>query len=278
MTAGIARRALRRIRRRPGDQPDAGPAALELPELPPELAGLPAEVQHAVRRELATLLPEDRQIVLHALPYTLTGVPRLHALVDAVRYCVGRDLPGAFAECGVWRGGSVLAMILTLQQLGRDDRDVYLYDTFEGMTEPTEADTSRVHRPATELWDEAGGRPWPEFFGEQVFNEDTVRETLFATGYPSERLHFVRGPVEETLPEHAPDTLALLRLDTDWYESTRHELLHLYPRLAGNGVLIIDDYGHWDGSRKAVDEYFDEHASRPLLSRIDYSARMAVKH
>lgn len=278
MSAGIARRALRRIRSRVAASEPANTVGLDLPELPPELDGLPPEVRRAVQRELATLFPEDREIVHRALPYTLTGVPRLHALVDAVRYCVRREIPGAFVECGVWRGGSVLAMILTLQQLGRDDREIYLYDTFEGMTEPTEADTSRVHRPATELWDEAEGRPWPEFFSGEVFNETTVRETLFATGYPRERLHFVRGPVEETLPDRAPDRLALLRLDTDWYESTRHELLHLYPRLAENGVLIIDDYGHWDGSRRAVDEYFSEYGPPVLLSRIDYSARMAVKH
>ena len=90
-------------------------------------------------------------------------------------------------------------------------------------------------------------------------------------------MHFVRGKVEDTLPERAPDQLALLRLDTDWYESTRHELVHLYPLLAPGGVLIIDDYGHWDGSRKAVDEYFDGEADPILLSRIDYTGRIGIK-
>ena len=89
-----------------------------------------------------------------AMPYTMTGGARLQSVIDAVRYCVRRGVPGAFAECGVWRGGSVLAMILTLQELGRDDRDVYLFDTFEGMTEPTEHDVSPYHPPAPELWDE----------------------------------------------------------------------------------------------------------------------------
>ena len=86
---------------------------------------------------------------------------------------------------------------------------------------------------------------------------------LHGTGYPPERIHFVRGPVEETLPAGAPDEIALLRLDTDWYESTRHELEHLYPRLAAGGVLLVDDYGHWEGARKAVDEYFADHGDRP---------------
>jgi O-methyltransferase len=231
--------------------------------------------------ELDVLPPADRHIVERALPHTMTGVPRLQALVDAVRYCVARGVPGAFAECGVWRGGSVLAMVLTLQELGVDDRDIHLYDTFEGMTEPTEHDVSPLEPPALATWREAHGRderPWAEMFRGEVFNEDDVRRTVLSTGYPEERVHFVRGPVEETLPAAAPGALALLRLDTDWYESTRHELEHLYPRLADGGVLIVDDYGHWEGARRAVDEYFASAAPPLLLGRIDYTGRMGIKH
>jgi O-methyltransferase len=206
-------------------------------------------------------------------------VPRLLALVDSVRYCVRREIPGAFAECGVWLGGSVRAILLTLQELGIQDRDVYLYDTFEGMTAPTEHDTSRFHRPAVESWREAEerrDRVYAQLFDSGFFNEDAVRQNLLATGYPEERLHFVKGPVEETIPRTAPGPLALLRLDTDWYESTLHELRHLYPLLSDGGVLIIDDYGHWEGCRRAVDEYFAERRA-PLLTRIDYAGRVGVK-
>jgi O-methyltransferase len=210
----------------------------------------------------------------------MTGVPRLTALVDAVRYCVRRGVPGAFAECGVWRGGSVLAMILTLQDLAVTDRDIYLYDTFEGMTAPTEHDVSALGPPVLETWTEArqrGEHPWGQVFGSDEFNEPTVRKTVLSTVYPKERLHFVRGPVEETLPGAAPAAIALLRLDTDWYESTRHELQQLYPRLSHGGVLLVDDYGHWAGARRAVDEYFGSEASPVLLNRIDYTGRIAVK-
>jgi hypothetical protein len=230
---------------------------------------------------LAGLTDEDRVIVDRALPFTMTGVPRLQALVDAVRYCVARDVPGAFAECGVWRGGSVLAMLLALQQLGVDDRDVYLFDTFEGMTEPTEHDTSPLDPPALETWKDAQERatqPWSGMFNSEFFNEDDVRRTVTSTGYPRERIHFVRGRVEDTVPDNAPDALALLRLDTDWYESTKHEMDHLYPRLSGGGVLIVDDYGHWEGARRAVDEYLAATGAPLLLNRIDYTARIAVKH
>jgi O-methyltransferase len=228
--------------------------------------------------DLDAATPEDRRILKRALPYTMTSAPRVQSVIDAVRYCVNRGVPGAFAECGVWRGGSVLSMILTLQDLGRADRDIYLYDTFEGMTEPTEHDVSPYHPPAQELWEESGGRPWPTLFDPEKFNEQAVRDTMRSTGYPDQRLHFIRGTVEETIPGAAPSRLALLRLDTDWYESTRHELLHLYPRLADGGVLIVDDYGHWEGARRAVDEYFAEHPPLPLLARVDYTARIAVKH
>jgi O-methyltransferase len=241
------------------------------------LAGGTEDPAVMLERQLAELEPGDRQIVGRALPFTMTGVPRLQALVDAVRYCVGRGVPGGFAECGVWRGGSVLAMIHTLQSLDRSDRDIYLYDTFTGMTEPTELDRSPYYPPAVELWEETAGRPFPEFFAPELFNEEEVKRVVLATGYPEGRIHFVRGPVEETLPANAPGALALLRLDTDRYESTRHELVHLYPLLSEGGVLIVDDYGHWDGARRAVDEYFASEAPQVLLNRIDYAGRIAVK-
>ncbi len=131
----------------------------------------------------------------------------------------------------MWRGGSVLAMILTLQELGAE-RDIYLYDTFEGMTAPGVHDTSPLDPPAMETWAEAeqtDQRAWNELFSPEFFDEGAVRSMLLETGYPEARLHFVRGPVEQTLPAQAPGRLALLRLDTDWYESTRHEMEHLYP-------------------------------------------------
>ena len=133
---------------------------------------------------------EDREIVDQAAKYSMTGPSRLQALIDAVRYCERRGIPGAFAECGVWRGGSVLAMILTLQELGAE-RDIYLYDTFEGMTEPTVHDVSPLDPPALETWkatERAGGRPWGYLFNRETVNEDAVRQVLVGTGYPSERL------------------------------------------------------------------------------------------
>jgi O-methyltransferase len=219
-----------------------------------------------------------RAIAERTARYTMTGPSRVVALVDAVRYCVRRGIEGDLAECGVWRGGSVLAIILALQDLGVADRRIHLFDTFEGMTEPTPEDTSPFHAPAEEIWRQSGGRPWGDsLFDGETNSEAAVRGMLESTGYPTGLIEFVRGPVEETLPASAPERLALLRLDTDWYESTRHELEHLYPRLVTGGVLIIDDYGHWEGARRAVDEYFATDADPVLLQRIDYTARLAIK-
>lgn len=106
---------------------------------------------------------------------------------------------------------------------------------------------------------------------------DDVKRNVRLTRYPEERITFVKGPVEQTLNATAPDHIAVLRLDTDWYESTKAELDHLYPRLAIGGVLIIDDYGHWQGARRAVDEYFAARGEHPFLHRTDYTGRVMIK-
>ena len=226
--------------------------------------------------------PATLDIYERVRPHTMTNLLRINALVQAVQHVVRRNTAGALVECGVWRGGSVLAMLLQLQRMGVTDRDVYLYDNFEGMSQPAAVDTSPFEQPASRTWHNAvnaGRRAWHEFFKPEIFSFEQVRATILASGYPATRLHFVKGDVLETIPAQAPERIALLRLDTDWYESTRHELVHLYPRLSAGGVLLIDDYGHWDGCRKAVDEYFAADGVAPvLLNRVDYAARLAIKH
>lgn len=212
-------------------------------------------------------------------PYTLTSPERVAALVDAVRYVVRADLPGAIVECGVWRGGSMLAVAMTLIALGRTDRDLYLFDTFDAMPAPGPRDVdlttgipaSIYHQQYVEMARE--GRADPVY---AYLPLDRVRELLAQTGYPTQRIHFVAGLVEDTVPVHAPERVALLRLDTDYYVSTRHELEHLLPRVPDGGILIVDDYGHYQGSRDATDEYLDRVGLPLLLQRLDYSGRLAV--
>lgn len=209
------------------------------------------------------------------MPYTMTSVERINALIDAVRYVVANDIDGAIVECGVWKGGSAMATALALKGLGIDDRDIYLYDTFSGMPAPGENDVSYYGKKAIDTFNQRKTSEDSSWWAYSPIDE--VRQNLYGTGYPENRIHFIEGKVEDTIPKNVPTSIALLRLDTDWYESTRHELVHLYPLLRKNGVLIIDDYGHFKGARKAVDDYLLENNVQILLNRIDYTGRVAIK-
>jgi O-methyltransferase len=222
------------------------------------------------------LEPAQRELYRQVAPYTMTSFESIALLADAVRQVVADRVPGAIVECGVWRGGSMMAVARTLLELGTTDVDLYLMDTFEGMSDPTDRDMDRFGRPAESLL--AAERPTDKSLLWATAPLDRVRDAMASVGYPAERLHFVKGRVEETLPERAPDRISLLRLDTDWYESTRHELEHLYPRLSPGGILILDDYGCWQGAREATDEYFMAHPPRPFLARFNESeGRIAIK-
>jgi O-methyltransferase len=217
----------------------------------------------------------DTAVYQRVKSYTLTGPERVYALAQAVRYVAENEIPGAVVECGVWKGGSIMAVALTLLGLGRQDRDLHLFDTFEGMPEPTDLDVSHDGTAAaadferTKISDDSS--EWCRA------SLDLVLQAVRSTGYDPSRIHLVKGKVEDTIPESAPERIALLRLDTDWYDSTRHELEHLFPRLSRGGVIIIDDYGHWQGARQATDEYLAKNRIPLLLNRIDYTARIGVK-
>jgi O-methyltransferase len=222
-------------------------------ECPPDFGKQEAEILRAVR------------------PWTMTSPERIYALIQAVRYVSTNGIAGAIVECGVWKGGSMAAAARTLLLMKDVSRDLYLFDTFEGMSEPTANDVDYSGKRANEVMRENSGFKCADAPLEQV------KEVLLGTGYPKDKIHFVPGKVEDTVPGSAPDAISLLRLDTDWYESTKHELVHLFPRLARAGVIIIDDYGHWRGSHQACDEYFAENRVPLLLNRIDYTGRMALK-
>ncbi len=235
-----------------------------------------AAAQYHQRTGLSDTESEFRELAERMRPFTMTSFERMYALFKAVEFIEAAKISGDIVECGVWRGGSMMLVAHLLVKLRRTSRSLYLFDTYEGLPRPDESKD-------VDIWGNRAIDGWrPRRTGDESSywanaSLDEVRANMLTTGYPPERLHFVKGMVEDTIPESAPGQIALLRLDTDWYESTRHEMQHLFPRLSLNGVLIIDDYGHFAGARRAVDEYVAEHALPLLLHRIDYSGRMAIK-
>jgi O-methyltransferase len=220
--------------------------------------------------------PEDLKLIQEVKSFTMTSPERIYGLLSAVRYLEANKLAGDIVECGVWKGGSMMAVEKALLALKSRERELYLYDTYAGMTAPTSKDSSRFEPKATQdAYDSMkGGDGTCKWCYSSI--EETRRNVL-SVGYPEAKVHFIKGPVEETIPKHAPETIALLRLDTDFYESSRHEMVHLFPRLIQGGVLLLDDYGHWEGQRVAVDEYLAQHKIPLLLNRLDYAGRIGVK-
>ncbi|ARJ65208.1 hypothetical protein WV31_05830 [Magnetospirillum sp. ME-1] len=210
-------------------------------------------------------------------PYTITsyqGATAQWALFQAIEYIVKHKIEGDIVECGVWQGGSMLMAALALRNFGDESRQLWLYDTFAGMPMPSEIDKRWDGIPTIPmyLYHRSEGRSWG--MGGTV---DHVRSVVGMSHYPSDKLVFVEGMVEETIPGTAPDKISLLRLDTDLYQSTYHELVHLYPRLVPGGVLIIDDYGMYQGAKAAVDQYFSENSLPVFLNRVDESVRLVIK-
>jgi Macrocin-O-methyltransferase (TylF). len=241
---------------------------------PPDGPGAPKSTSKRPKPKFRRFHDEAARATMRASkPWTMTSYDRLFALIVAVRYVEANRIDGDIVECGVWRGGSMQAIARTLLEVGCDDRELHLFDTFEGMPPPSDADRRISGGPTAKEMLEAQPRTglvWA------VAGLEDVKAGMAKTAYPTERIHYHQGRVQDTIPGDAPERIALLRLDTDWYESTRHELEHLYDRLSPGGVLIIDDYDYWEGSRKAVDEFIAATNARLLLVPID-TGRIAVK-
>lgn len=213
--------------------------------------------------------PQFLELYAKVAPYTMLCKEKLYANYLAIYHLVERKKDGAIVECGVWKGGSILLMLYTLKACNACHYPIWLFDTFAGMSKPTQEDT----QPVQQWWQ----RQVCGSHNQWCYAPRTDVEALLATsGYPPHLLHFVQGDVLETIPKHLPQTIALLRLDTDWYASTWHEMCHLYPRLQKGGIVMIDDYGTWRGARQAVDRYFTNQP-RPLLWKVGRGARIGIK-
>ena len=233
------------------------------------------------RQELRALFPEatpsELEVMLDVKPYTMTSWERLWAVLQAVRYVHARGIAGDFVECGVWRGGSSMAAAMAFLLAEDTGRTLHLFDTFAGMNRPTDDDhLVGSGAKAMDKWLET--RTGDDASAWCQASAGDVRANLARTGYPLDRIRLVEGKVEDTLrvAAHVPPRIAILRLDTDWYESTRTELDVLFGHVSLGGVVIFDDYGHWAGAKKAVDEFL---ATQPpyLLHRIDETGRALIR-
>ena len=203
-------------------------------------------------------------------PYSMTSNERIECLYESLEYIRTNDIKGDLVECGVWRGGNILGIMEYLNYHKMFDRHVWLYDTFEGMTEPEDSDIDCDGKKAIDIM----GLPHVKAYAEL----NDVKNNLSKSTFPIDNLHYIVGDIVETLnyDQNIPKEISLLRLDTDWYKSTKKELNILYPKLENNGVLIVDDYGHWQGSKKAFDEYFEN--VNHVIEKIDYTGIKIIKN
>jgi hypothetical protein len=229
------------------------------------------EISRAYRFESdSTLAAFEKEIYSEIKSRTMTNPSSISNILLASEYLTKENVPGAYVECGVWRGGSAIAFCIGTLRKNLQQREVYLYDTFEGYLATSEEDF--------QIQD---GKFFHELYKKDKnylceANLNDVKTGMESSEYPANLVTYVVGDVLETIPKTLPRSIALLRLDTDYFDSTLHELTHLFPLVEPGGVIIIDDYDHWNGSKKACDEYFKSINENVFLMRME-SGRMFIK-
>jgi len=202
----------------------------------------------------------ERRLTKLILPHTLVGAERIHNLYLLARRIDEEQIPGDVVECGVYNGGTaaVLARVATHSRMGRT---VWLFDSFQGMPHVTDAD----------------GEDAREWVGKALGSEQHVKELLRKTGANLDRVRIVPGLFQDTFPSIQIPQIALLNLDADWYESIKLCLERFYDVVVPGGFVSIDDYGHWQGCRQAVDEFFQKRGLTYQLQKVDYTAHWFQK-
>jgi O-methyltransferase len=223
------------------------------------------------KNSIAEINPYELKLINKCLGYSMTNLHRMWSLVQSFHYIRQKKISGEFVECGVWKGGNLI-LLKTLLQKYNLNKKVYGFDTFEGMPKPSSVDVKYNGKSGLTTYYEHKKLNLGFAYSEIAEVENNLRENCSLTN-----IKLIKGRVEETLlvRKNLPKKISILRLDTDFYSSTKVELNILYPRLVTGGVLIIDDYGFWKGARKAVDEYFKNF--RPFFHYVDHSCRLMIK-
>ena len=220
----------------------------------------------------------DFQVNLYNIcsQYTMTSHERVFSLMQSIEFVKKNNVDGDFVECGVWKGGNLILFQKYIEKYELDKK-IYAYDTFEGMSEPEDVDKTFSGESSIYLLEKLKKKKVnrkENILIAECSLEDVKKNFKLHCG--EQNLICVKGPVENTLDnlENIPKKISLLRLDTDWYSSTKKELEILFPLLEKNGILIIDDYGYWQGARKAVDEFFKD--KNVTMFKIDSTGRMII--
>lgn len=198
-------------------------------------------------------------------PFTMLSRERIYANIDSVIHIINNNISGDIVEIGVWKGGSMLSMILALEAL-EENRNIKLYDTFSGMTDSTSKDYQINDGVSADVLKN------DSLIKAECCIED-VKNIIFNNIKYNHNIEFIKGDICKT--KTFPETISILRLDTDWYESTKYELEKFYPLVSNNGIIIVDDYGHWAGSKEAVDEFIKD--KNIQLNKIDYTGVYFIK-
>ncbi len=221
--------------------------------------------------------PHHKRIWEKTSSYSLLNKGKLFTIINAVDYLEKSAIKGDFVQTGVYQGGSVMMVLFRLKELKSVSRSFFLYDTYEGMPEPTKYDVSFFGQKAIKKYNKV--KLGKSSVGSNWVNAslEEVKKNIKLANYPLNKLHFIKGKIEDTIPKTIPKKIAFLHLDTDFYESTKHSLQYLYDLVVPGGIVIFDDYFHWQGCKKAIDEFIEKRKEPIFLNRIDYSSRLIVK-
>lgn len=228
--------------------------------------------------ELNGLSDTEQKILNGSNGWTMCSPLNKHLLMESVRYVYKNNIPGDIVECGVWRGGMMQIVARTLISEAQNDSDpsnlrkLWLFDTFEGMPAPShelDRDMYKGEHASAKMKREPKIGPNGTHTIWCLADLEDVVNGMKLTDYPSSHVNYVKGLVEETLPNSSLKKISILRVDTDWYSSTKHILKSLYEKVVSGGVIIFDDYESWEGARTAVNEFFTEEGIIPLLIRLD---------
>tara|TARA_Y100001935_G_C17239936_1_gene475117 strand:+ start:140 stop:898 length:759 start_codon:yes stop_codon:yes gene_type:complete len=227
-------------------------------------------------QKIIELNNDDAKLISVISKYSMTPRIRIYNLLQALRHIKQKNIDGDFVECGVWRGGNIILFKKFLEnELKNSNKKIFAYDTYEGMNQPSEEDYNLTSKLSAKILLKKEKNKNSNIWG--VSKIEDVKKNISENVESLNDINFIKGEVEQTLnnEKNLPLKISILRLDTDWYLSTKKELEVLYDRVSSGGIIIIDDYGHWNGSKKAVDEFFSN--KYVWMHYVDYACRLIIK-